>query len=87
MSDIVISYENSMQLLVTVQVCTGMHSRGCTGFDGGFEVKEAIGVQVCAHLTACYTVGYSNAGFDFQLDYGATEPMLASDYSDTTVTA
>ena len=42
MSDIVISYENSMQLLVTVQVCTGMHSRGCTGFDGGFEVRVAI---------------------------------------------
>lgn len=31
-----------MQLLVTVQICTGMHSRGCTGFDGGFEVWEAI---------------------------------------------
>ena len=42
MSDIVILYENSMQLLVTVQICTGMHSRGCTGFDGGFEVEEAI---------------------------------------------
>ena len=42
MSDIVILYENSMQLLVTVQVCTGMQSRGCTGFDGGFEVRVAI---------------------------------------------
>ena len=31
-----------MQLLVTVQICTGLHSRGCTGFDGGFEVEEAI---------------------------------------------
>ena len=31
-----------MQLLVTVQICTGMHSRGCTGFDGDFEVGEAI---------------------------------------------
>lgn len=42
MSNIVILYKNSMQLLVTVQICTGMHSRGCTGFDGGFEVWEAI---------------------------------------------
>ena len=42
MSDIVISYGNSMQLLVTVQVCTGMHSRGCTGFDGGFAIEAAI---------------------------------------------
>ena len=31
-----------MQLLVTVQICTGMHSRGCTGFAGGFEVRVAI---------------------------------------------
>ena len=37
-----ILYKNSMQLLVTVQICTGMHSRGCTGFDGGFEVRVAI---------------------------------------------
>ena len=31
-----------MQLLVTVQICTGMHSRGCTGFDGGFAIEAAI---------------------------------------------
>ena len=31
-----------MQLLVTVQICTGMHSRGCTGFDGLTEDGEAV---------------------------------------------
>ena len=42
MNDIVISYKNSMQLLVTVQICTGMHSRGCTGFDGLTADGEAV---------------------------------------------
>ena len=82
-------YGNPKRAIISeLAICSGVDKQvtGAAATGANIQVKEAIGVQVCAHLTACYTVGYSNAGFDFQLDYGATEPMLASDYSDTTVT-
>lgn len=43
---------------------------------GTFNYLEAIAATITTHITGHYPVGYTNQGFDFGLDLGATEPLL-----------
>lgn len=40
---------------------------------------ECVGVQVACHISTYYPVVYTNAGFDFTLELGATEPLFGLD--------
>ena len=40
------------------------------------DYYEAIAAQVCAHISAHYPVGYTNRGFEYGLQMGATEPLI-----------
>lgn len=40
---------------------------------------ECVGVQVACHISTYYPVIYTNAGFDFTLELGATEPLFGLD--------
>ena len=37
---------------------------------------ECVGIQVACHISTYYPVIYTNAGFDFTLELGATEPLF-----------
>lgn len=43
---------------------------------GQFNYREALVATITAHITAYYSVGFTNMGFDFGLQLGATEPLL-----------
>lgn len=43
---------------------------------GTINYREAICATVITHITAHYSVGYTNKGFDYDLDLGATEPLM-----------
>ena len=46
-------------------------------FGGGtFNYLEAIQAQITTHITGHYPIGYTNQGFDFGLELGATEPLI-----------
>lgn len=44
----------------------------------GSQMMEAVGVQVNTHISAYYPVVYTNDGFDFRMDLGATEPLFGA---------
>lgn len=46
------------------------------GGSGNISYEEAICAQITSHMTAYYSVGYTNEGFDFALELGATEALI-----------
>jgi len=73
-----ILYENEQRALISeIGLCSGV-DRVVTaqGATGPFNYREAIGVQIATFITGYYPVGYTNKGFELQIEAGATEPML-----------
>jgi hypothetical protein len=64
-------------LISEIGLCSGI-DRVVTvqGPTGPFNYREAIGVQIATHITGYYPVGYTNKGFELQIEAGATEPLL-----------
>lgn len=75
-----IMYDNEyMAVISELAFCSGV-DKDVTGVGVGsasFTYKEAIAVQVATFITAYYSMGFTNRGFDFQVELGATEPMLS----------
>lgn len=46
------------------------------GGSGNISYQEAICAQITSHMTAYYSVGYTNEGFEFALELGATEALI-----------
>lgn len=52
------------------------------GWDGSqlasnvVSYQEAVGMQAITHVSAYYPLVYTNAGFDIDMDLGATEPLF-----------
>lgn len=81
-------YNNKNRAVISeVGLCTGVDKTvvGSAGGSGQFNYKEAISVQIASHITGFYPVGYTNKGFELQLEAGATEPLLGAE-GDTTIT-
>lgn len=43
---------------------------------GSFNYSEVVSAQITTHITAHYPVQFSNLGFDFGVEIGATEPLV-----------
>ena len=72
-------YDNENRAVISeIGLCTGMDKTvtGSAGGSGSFNYKEAIAVQIATHITGYYPVGFTNRGFNLQIEAGATEPML-----------
>lgn len=41
-----------------------------------FNFKEVIAAQIISHITSYHSVGFTNEGFDFKVELGATEPLI-----------
>lgn len=53
-----------------------------------FNFKEVIVAQIISHITSYHSVGFTNEGFDFKVELGATEPLIGeSDVRTATVIA
>lgn len=79
-----ILYDNEyMAVISEIGLCSGVDLQ-TTGPGPGNEVisyTEAVGVQVATFITAYYSMGFTNKGFDFEVEVGATEPLLSeADY-------
>lgn len=73
-----ILYDNEDRAAISeLGLCSGV-DRVVTveGPSGPINYREALGVQIITHITGYYPVGYTNKGFDLQIEAGATEPML-----------
>lgn len=75
-------YDNENRAVISeIGLCTGVDRTvtGSAGGSGSFNYKEAIAVQIASHITGYYPIGFTNRGFDLQIEAGATEPMLGED--------
>lgn len=54
------------------QTVTGENAEG----SNTVSYEEALRAQVINHVTAYYAVGFTQRGFDFRVELGATEPLL-----------
>lgn len=71
-------YDNEQRAAISeIGLCSGV-DRVVTGEVNGQQInyREALGVQIATHITGYYPVGYTNRGFELQIEAGATEPML-----------
>lgn len=41
-----------------------------------FNFKEAVAVQIVSFITAYYAMAFASEGFDFEIEMGATEPLV-----------
>lgn len=60
-------------------LCSGV-DRVVTGQganNNSINYTEAVCVQIVGHITAYYSVGFTNQGFNFEIDLGATEPLVS----------
>lgn len=75
-----IMYDNEyMAVISEIGLCSGV-DKTTTGSGAGntqFNYLEAIAVQIATFITAYYSMGFTNKGFDFEVELGATEPMLS----------
>lgn len=46
---------------------------------GTVDYVEAIAAQITTFITCHYSIGFSNQGFDFEVELGASEPLLGVD--------
>jgi hypothetical protein len=73
-----ILYENEQYAAISeIGLCSGVDTVvNASESAGAFNYREAIEVQIATHITGYYPVGYTNRGFELQIEAGATEPML-----------
>lgn len=73
-----ILYDNEQRAAISeIGLCSGVDRVVVAeGPNGQFNYREALGVQIATHITGYYPVGYTNRGFELQIEAGATEPML-----------
>lgn len=72
-------YDNEERAIISeIGLCSGVdHVMGVDTPTGSFNYNDAIDVQVAIFITGYYPVGFTNKGFTFQVDAGATEPLLS----------
>ena len=77
-------YDNEERALVSeIGLCSGVDKVVTTSAPtGSFNYMEALAVQVATFITGYYPVGFTNQGFTFQIDAGATEPLLSYEAGD-----
>lgn len=75
-----VMFNNEFYAVISeIGLCSGV-DRTVAGPGGGavnISYNEVIAAQICAHVTAYYSVGFTNLGFNFQVDLGATEPLVS----------
>lgn len=73
-----ILYDNEQRAAISeIGLCSGVDKTVTADSPSGqFNYREAVGVQIATHITGYYPVGYTNKGFELQVEAGATEPML-----------
>lgn len=54
---------------------------------GAVSFKEVIGAQIAAHVSGHYELMYNSKGFDFNLEVGAVQPLLATNQIPTVTVA
>lgn len=65
-------------IISEIGLCTGVDKVvEITGPSGTFNMNEAIGVQIAAHVPALISLPSANEGATINLSVGATEPMFA----------
>ena len=74
-----ILYGSELYAIISeIAVCSGVdrtvQAQSISG--NAFAFTEAVGVQIVTHVTSYYSVGFTNKGFDFTMDLGATEAMF-----------
>lgn len=74
-----ILYDNEERAIISeIGLCSGVDKVvTSTGAGGNINYNEAIAVQIVTHITGYYPVGFTNIGFELQIEAGATEPMLS----------
>jgi hypothetical protein len=70
-------------IISEVALCSGVDKettvrKDIAGGNLASQMMEAVGVQVNTHISAYYPVVYTNDGFDFRMDLGATEPLFGA---------
>lgn len=74
-----ILYGNELMAVISeIGLCSGLDKVITAQGPGNttFNFNEAIAVQITNHITSYYSMAYTNNGFDFQIEMGATEPLL-----------
>lgn len=73
-----ILYDNEQRAAISeIGLCSGIDLTVTGEVEGRpMNYREAIGVQIATHITGYYPVGFTNQGFELQIEAGATEPML-----------
>lgn len=74
-----ILYGNELMAVISeIGLCSGLDKVITAQGPGNttFNFNEAIAVQIANHITSYYSMAYTNNGFDFQIEMGATEPLL-----------
>lgn len=74
-----IMFDNELMAVISeIGIVSGV-DRVVTGPGQGnttFNYNEIIGAQIVTHITSYYSVGFTNQGFDFKVEIGATEPLI-----------
>lgn len=72
-----IKYDNPyMAVISELALCSGEDATVTeAGAGENVTYAEAIGVQVASFVTVYYPVGYTNRGFDIEVELGSVEPM------------
>ena len=74
-----IIYGNELYAVISeIGLCTGVDKTVDGPGAGGNTISymEAIGVQVASHVTAYYSMSFSNQGITARIDLDATEPLI-----------
>ena len=74
-----IMYDNELYAVISeIGLVAGVDRIVTTPAAGGgtFNYLEAIAAQITTFITAHYSVGYTNNGFEYKLELGATEPLI-----------
>ena len=71
-------YNNELLAVISeIGLCSGVDKTVTYSVPGGdFNFNEAIAVQINSHITSFYSMAFNNNGFQFQVEMGATEPLL-----------
>lgn len=73
-----VMYGSSDKAIISeIGLCSGI-DKVTTGslVNDTVNYKEAVAVQVASFISGYYTVGYSNQGFELEIEAGATEPLI-----------
>lgn len=66
-------------IISEIGLCSGVDSVTSGGSPTGpINYREAVAVQIASFITGYYSLGYSNQGFELQIEAGATEPLVGN---------